>query len=132
MELVDFFEKPQNRSDTRRLSEPADGPTAETLIELLPVGAAFGCDGGAICGAWGGLAADNCIDGDITGNMCHMYCGKTNPFLQIDLGASMSIDYVEVFNRNTGNSNSIERLGSYELYVGSTASTASTGRLVPR
>ena len=65
--------------------------------------------------------AQYCVSlGIADGFRCHSLCNQNDPYISFQLDTVRQVDYVTIWNRNTGNWGSRRRLGSYEIYVGQT------------
>ena len=95
--------------------------TNTSFEELRAIDAAW-TNSGTYRGQENNNGAWRCADGN-TATTCHDTCNGANPFISLELNASRVVDYIGIWNRNSGSSGSINRLGTYEIWVGSSMAT---------
>lgn len=112
-------------SNIAHMSAPPAPPVAEAGLRALSViSAKFNV------ATWGNNIAMICADGrgidDGVGTTCHSQCSQTDPYVALELNGTQRVDFVAIYNRNTGCGSCISRVFPYEVWTGSSINSDAT------
>ena len=115
-ELVTVAALPPPPSATDDLDDDDDGILDTSESDTTNINEALAANGGVATqsSTLGARPASNCIDGNTAGTggagLCHTAATGVNAWWQVDLGSSMSLNQIQVFNRDDGNQNRLSNV----------------------